>query len=197
MKWPKLPAAGTRPSSILARTPDTCLQAQVNLADRPGPDSRQHSTQRAEPGDRNPRHRSWRTGPRRQQDGGWSHDPFLPYYLPVRNLQVAGPPRQIDNLQVPGRTPDSMPRAIDPRVFCRPIWARAGAKPGDGGRSPQDPELPRLGAVDQGDAVVVRGDDRAVRTDRHVRDGLAARTGKVPRRRAQRLQVSGCTVPPR
>jgi hypothetical protein len=41
----------------------------------------------------------------------------------VRNLQVAGPPRADDNLQVPCQTPDSRPRTIDPRVFCRPTRA--------------------------------------------------------------------------
>ena len=37
---------------------------------------------------------------------------------------------------------------------------------------------------DQGDATVVRGDNRAIRTDRDVRDEPAARTGKGSRCRA-------------
>ena len=107
------------------------------------------------------------------------------------------------NLPLPAQTPVSPPRAIDPRVFCRPIRARARAKPGDGGRSLQVFELLhgdlsrvnlRLNAVDQGDAVVVRGDDRAVRTDCHVRDKFAAGIGKGSGRHAQRFQDLICHV---
>ena len=167
---PKLPAAGTRPSSILARTPDSLL--------------RRLSTRFAL------LHSSFRTCGIRTR--GTEPAPMLPQ--PASSWTASC---------LPTGTPVSPPRAIDPRVFCRPIRARARAKPGDGGRSLQVFELLhgdlsrvnlRLNAVDQGDAVVVRGDDRAVRTDRHVRDELAARTGKVPRRRAQRFQDLICHV---
>ena len=132
---PKLPAAGTCPSSILARTPDTSpihrvVPVQVVMPGGHAPlalraDARRCSS-RQSLATLDALHAPARVGAVARLVPT-ARIIFASHLCsPLTSQEPAGCGPHLgpnDNLQVPGRTPDSMPRAIDPRVFCRPTRA--------------------------------------------------------------------------